>query len=92
LSDLERLLRRDPVGRNYAVEIDSVSELARAPIVSFLADRWHLSAEDIDELLEQSPVRLRNNLTKGQAEDIKASLAREKIDVVIRNVEASCAS
>jgi Trk K+ transport system NAD-binding subunit len=92
LSDLERLLRRDPVGRNYAVEIDSVSELARASIVSFLADRWNLSAEDIDELLEQSPVRLRNNLTKGQAEDIKASLAREKIDVVIRNVEASCAS
>lgn len=73
-TDLNRLLRRERVPTDSAVEVTGFSLLARPCMVQLLRERG-LDPEAVDHL----PVRVGGPLTRGQAEDFLASLVREGI-------------
>jgi Trk K+ transport system NAD-binding subunit len=79
LCDLERFVRRQPVPATCAVDVTGFSLPARDWVALLLRTQQGLSAEDAERALERLPVRLGTNLTRGQAEDLLALLAREKV-------------
>lgn len=79
LCDLERFVRRQPVAATCAVDVTGFSLPAREWVALLLRTQQGLSAEDADRALQRLPVRLGTNLTRGQAEDLLALLAREKV-------------
>jgi Trk K+ transport system NAD-binding subunit len=79
LPDLERLLGRQPVPRDCAVEVTDFSLPARDWVALLLRTQRGLSAEAADEALRRLPVCLGADLTRGQAEDLLALLARERV-------------
>jgi Trk K+ transport system NAD-binding subunit len=86
LPDLERLLRREPASRTYVVEVSTVPDSVRPWIDSLLKERQGLTASAADGALDKLPACLANNLTRGQAEDLKALLGAQKVDAVVRNL------
>jgi Trk K+ transport system NAD-binding subunit len=79
LCDLERFVRRQPVIADCAVDVTGFPLPARDWVVLMLRTCQGLSAEAADRALERLPVRLGRNLTRGQAEDLLALMAREKV-------------
>jgi Trk K+ transport system NAD-binding subunit len=79
LCDLERFVRRQPVPTDCAVDVTGFPLPARDWVVLMLRTRQGLSAEAAERALERLPVRLGSNLTRGQAEDLLALMAREKV-------------
>src|SRR5205085_7998827 len=68
-SDLERLLRREPVPHEYAVEVTAFPLPARAWVASLLRLRKALGADEADRILDHPPISLGEGLSRGQAED-----------------------
>lgn len=81
LSDLERLLKREAPPREYAVELDAMPLPARGWVVGQLRLLFQCSNEEAEAKLAQLPVRLAENLTRGQAEDLAARFQRERVAV-----------
>jgi hypothetical protein len=88
LPDLERFVRRQPVPCNCAVDVTAFALPARDWVALLLRTQQGLTAEAADSALQQLPVRLGNNLTRGQAEDLLALLAREKVAGQLRQLAA----
>jgi Trk K+ transport system NAD-binding subunit len=91
LTDLERLVRRQPVPNNCAVDVTGFSLPARQWVALLLRTQQGLSAEAADSALDQLPVRLGTHLTRGQAEDLLALLARERVSAQLQQ-DSSVAS
>lgn len=89
LNDLERLLRRQPASADCAVEVTAYPVTARSWLTGLLRVTAELSAEQAEAALERLPVVLATNLTRGQAEDLHAQLARERVTAVVRPVTAA---
>jgi Trk K+ transport system NAD-binding subunit len=79
LADLERLLRRQPCSAEFAVEVTSVPLPARGWLAGLVRTLSGTSAEDAEKALGRLPLRLADNLTRGQAEDLFAQLVRERV-------------
>jgi hypothetical protein len=79
LPDLERLLRRDPPPTDWTVEVTAFPAPARPKLLELLWERQSITAHMAGELLEHLPLRLGNNLTRGQAEDLLARLRPENV-------------
>jgi Trk K+ transport system NAD-binding subunit len=89
LPDLQRLLRREPAPACYAVDVAAFPDTARAQIVALLCSRQGLTSDAAERALEQLPVCLGNNLTRGQAEHLAACLQRESVKASVRQPGSS---
>ncbi|HEV2945873.1 MAG TPA: NAD-binding protein [Gemmataceae bacterium] len=79
LSDLERLLRREPLPADWAVEVSDFPAAARPKLTQLLWERQSITGHMAEGLLDHLPLRLGNNLTRGQAEDLLARVRQEKV-------------
>jgi Trk K+ transport system NAD-binding subunit len=79
LSDLERLLRREPLPANWAVLITDCPSAARPKLTQLLWERQSITGHMAEGLLDHLPIRLGTNLTRGQAEDLLTRLRQEKV-------------
>jgi Trk K+ transport system NAD-binding subunit len=84
LSDLQRLLRREPVKANHAVDVLAFPLPARSWVASLLRIQNGLELTAADNALDSLPVCLGCNLTRGQAEDLLALLQRQRVTGKIR--------
>jgi Trk K+ transport system NAD-binding subunit len=80
LTDLERLLRRQMPPAIYSVEVLSVPLPARDWLAGLYRVQRGVTEQEATDVLERLPVRLAENLTRGQAEDLLARLLRERVD------------
>ncbi len=87
LTDLERLLHRQPTPAAYTVEVTAFPLSARAWLADMVRALRKVSAEDAQALLEQMPLPLESGLTRGQAEDLLARLNRERISAQVKELE-----
>lgn len=87
LSDLERLLRRQPSSAQFAVEVTEYPRPARGWLVGLVRMHQGCSGEEAEQRVEQLPLRLACNLTRGQAEDLLAQLHRERVKAHLENNE-----
>jgi Trk K+ transport system NAD-binding subunit len=79
LTDLDRLLRRQPNPTGYAVEVTGFPLPTRGWLVGLTRTLNHVPPEQVERALDQLPLRLAENLTRGQAEDLLAQLSRERV-------------
>jgi hypothetical protein len=79
LSDLERLLRREPLPTDWAVEVSDFPPAARPKLTQLLWERQSITGHMAEGLLDHLPLRLGNNLTRGQAEDLLTRVRQEKV-------------
>lgn len=79
LPDLERLMRREQASADWKVDIVAFPPLARPKLTQLLWERQSVTAQLAEETLNHPPVRLGNNLTRGQAEDLLVRLRRENV-------------
>jgi Trk K+ transport system NAD-binding subunit len=84
LSDLERLLGRQPVPHDHAVDVTAFPLPARSWLAHLLQSQQRLEATKAEKALETLPVCLAEHLTRGQAEDLLALLGREKVAGKVR--------
>jgi Trk K+ transport system NAD-binding subunit len=79
LKDLQRLLQREPVPRGWQVEVTDLPPSARPWLMQRLQARPGPSADHAEIALAELPFCLGANLTRGQAEDLAATLADQKV-------------
>lgn len=89
LTDLERLLRRQPTEAGCAVEVSGFPISSRAWLADMVRSLRHISAEDAERFLDQLPLQLDSGLTRGQAEDLLARLKRERISAQLLTLPPS---
>lgn len=87
LSDLERLLRRERAPANWAVEVTAFSLPTRGWVVQLLRTQQNLTAEAAEQALERLPVCVGSPLTRGQAEDLRVLLERERVTSQLRQID-----
>ncbi len=80
LTDLERLLRREPCSAAFAVDVLRFPLPARAWLAGLMRTLRHCTDEEAERSLEQLPLCLADHLTRGQAEDLLARLFRERVE------------
>jgi Trk K+ transport system NAD-binding subunit len=85
LSDLERLRRREPVPHDWAVDITAFPLPARPWLVLRLRQTRGMTTEEAEKVVEQLPVCLGSELTRGQAEELLAETRRERITGQLRH-------
>jgi Trk K+ transport system NAD-binding subunit len=85
LPDLERLQQRQPVPRGWAVEITAIPLPTRSWVALLLRNQQGTSAAAAESALENLPVCLASDLTRGQAEDLLAVLRRESVTATLRS-------
>jgi Trk K+ transport system NAD-binding subunit len=78
LSDLDNLLHRRPPPRDCGVEVTSIPAPARGWVVERVRTLRGVGQEEAEKMLAALPLRLADGLTRGQAEDLLAELARER--------------
>jgi Trk K+ transport system NAD-binding subunit len=86
LSDLDRLLRREALPADCAVDVHGFALPTRAWVAHQLRLQRGMSAEEAEKALDSLPVCLATGLTRGQAEDLLARLARERVTAQLRRV------
>ncbi len=79
LADLERVLSRQPAPRGWAVEVTAFPLPARGWLAGLVRTTEGLGAVEAEKALDQLPLRLGQDLTRGQAEDLLAQLLRERV-------------
>jgi Trk K+ transport system NAD-binding subunit len=79
LPDLDNLLRRQPPPRDCAVDVSAFPLPARAWLAGLVRTLRGLGQAEAETMLDQLPLRLGDGLTRGQAEDLLAQLARERV-------------
>jgi Trk K+ transport system NAD-binding subunit len=86
LGDLQRLLQREALPRNWAVHVSGFPLSARPWLIQMLRTANGLNAEAAETVLGQVPMCLATSLTRGQAEDLVCVLARERISSELRQL------
>jgi Trk K+ transport system NAD-binding subunit len=86
LSDLERLLRREALPANCAVDVLGFPLPTRAWVAQQRRLRTAETAAEADKALDQLPMCLASGLTRGQAEDLLACLAKERVTARVRQL------
>jgi Trk K+ transport system NAD-binding subunit len=88
LPDMERLLRREPALADWAVDVVSFPLPTRGWVAQLLRTQRGLSAEAAEAALDRLPACLGTGLTRGQAEDLLARLAKERATGRLRQAPA----
>ncbi|MFL5341639.1 MAG: potassium channel family protein [Gemmataceae bacterium] len=81
LADLDRLFRRLPAAADWSVEVTGVPELAKPPVALLVRLENGVAAEDAAKALDALPLRVGGRKTRGQAEELRALLERERAAV-----------
>jgi Trk K+ transport system NAD-binding subunit len=84
LTELERLLRREPAPADCGVDVSAFPAPKRSWLAAHLVGEHKFSAEAAESALDHLPVCLGSHLTRGQAEDLIAVLQREQITATLR--------
>jgi hypothetical protein len=79
LADLEPVLRRQPASAAFAVDVTGCPLPTRGWLAGLIRTFHGQSQEDAEKAIEHLPLRLGSNLTRGEAEDLLARLARERV-------------
>jgi Trk K+ transport system NAD-binding subunit len=79
LPDLDNLLRRQPPPRDSAVDVSGFPPPARAWLAGLVRTMRGVGQAEAETMLDRLPLRLADGLTRGQAEDLLAQLARERV-------------
>jgi hypothetical protein len=79
LADLERVLSRQPAPGGYAVEVTAFPLPTRGWLAGLVRTALGLGAVEAEKALDELPLRLGRDLTRGQAEDLLAQLLRERV-------------
>jgi Trk K+ transport system NAD-binding subunit len=79
LTDLERLLSRQPVPRDQAVDVTAFAPSALAVLLKLLQTERGLNAEEASKRAEQLPICLGEGLTRGQAEELLDRLGHDGV-------------
>ena len=80
LSDLERLVRREPAVADRKVVVHSFPLSARDVLLSIARTNRSSSAEEATSILQALPFVLAEGLTRGGAAEMVALVTREKVD------------
>jgi hypothetical protein len=88
LTDLDRLLRRQPSSAGFAVDVSSFPLPARDWLAGLLRTERGGTLEEAQAALDRLPLRVGTNLTRGQAEDLLARLVRERVAAKVVPVES----
>ncbi|MBX9580888.1 MAG: NAD-binding protein [Gemmataceae bacterium] len=78
LADLERLVRREPAARGWAVAVDGFPPVARDSLLTLLRATRRCSQAEAEALLAGEPFVAAADLTRGQAEDLLGQLRRDR--------------
>jgi Trk K+ transport system NAD-binding subunit len=89
LGDLQRLLQREAVPRDWVVDVVGFPLPARGWLAQILRTRQGLSAEAAESALEKLPLCLGTKMTRGEAADLVCLLLREKITFEMKQVQLS---
>jgi hypothetical protein len=89
LADLERLLRREPVPADFVIDVKAFPASKRSWLASFLSAQQKCSLQEAEAALDGVPICLGKSLTRGQAEDVLASLQQEQITATLRPLSGS---
>src|SRR5207249_2264608 len=79
LADLERLFRRERPPADRAVEVTDVPLTAKSQLALMVMTQRGVTAEEAEKVVGGGPFVLEGGLTRGQAEDVAAGLARERV-------------
>jgi Trk K+ transport system NAD-binding subunit len=79
LPDLDNLLRRQPPPRDCAVDVIECPLPTRPWLAGLVRTMRGVGQAEAETMLDQLPLRLGDGLTRGQAEDLLAQLARERV-------------
>jgi Trk K+ transport system NAD-binding subunit len=79
INQLDRLMRREPPTADWSVEVMSFLPPMRAELLVRVGTFRHLPPEETERLLKNLPFLLAENLTLGQAEEIRFIMDRERI-------------
>jgi Trk K+ transport system NAD-binding subunit len=85
LPDLERLMRREKLPAEWAVDVLSFAPEARQRLVQLLWQRQTWTPQIAENALDHLPACLGNDLTRGQAEDLCLRLRRTNVTARLRN-------
>jgi Trk K+ transport system NAD-binding subunit len=83
MSDMERLLRRQPPSAGFAVDVMAFPLPARDWLTGLVRTERGNSLEEAQAALDQLPLRISTHLTRGQAEDLLARLVRERVSAKV---------
>jgi Trk K+ transport system NAD-binding subunit len=92
LHDLDRLLRRQPAAAAFAVDVSGFPLPTRGWLVNLVRTVRGVGAEEAEKAVGSLPLRLQSNLTRGQAEDLLATLTRERVTARISRPDAEQAA
>ncbi len=84
LQDLERLLKRHPAPKGWLVEVTGYPPGAKEWLMLFVQRERLISEPEALAALEQLPLVLDQELTRGQAMDLLALLEREHVRATMR--------
>lgn len=91
LTDLVRILRRECLPRDWALDVVAFPPASRDGLMSLLQTHRGLAEDAAAQALATLPVRLADFLTRGQAEDLRAKLAKEKVECWVHGPDGSLA-
>ncbi len=80
LPDLERLMRRDRAPAIHRVIVESFPLTARDIIGSMIRTRRGCEQTEAEDVIKNTPFELATGLTRGEATELVALLAREKVE------------
>ena len=85
VSDLDRLLRRDPVPAEWSVVVRDYLPTAKDAIALLAWTARSCGAAEAEALMSRLPFRLAEGLTRGEADELLALVVREKAsaDVIL---------
>jgi len=86
LEQLDRLMRRVPAQADWSVEVLSFPRPMREDLVVRAGALRHLPREETEKLVQTTPFLLADQLTFGQAEELRMVMGRERIET--RSVKA----
>jgi hypothetical protein len=92
MEDLDPLLRRKPASAEFAVDVTGCPLPTRGWLAGLVRTQLGLSQEQAEKALDHLPLRLGDNLTRGQAEDLLARLVRERVAAHLVRVGVAPAS
>jgi Trk K+ transport system NAD-binding subunit len=80
LPALERLVRREPAVADRSVTVDAFPLSAKDGLISIARTNRSCSQEEALAVMAETPFVLSEKLTRGEAEELVALVAREKVD------------